>query len=80
MLSRRRVGAAREPAERTVLRRGVGDFRLAYFGATPTDAEPKWQERWEGWRYAPRLVRVTLDAGDGLARPPLVVRLWTAPD
>jgi general secretion pathway protein J len=78
VLSRRRVGADSAAADRVTLAARPADFRLEYFGATPSDAEPQWHDRWEGLRYPPRLVRITLDTGDGLARPALIVRLWTA--
>jgi general secretion pathway protein J len=78
VLRRRRVGAAGAPAaDRTILAARLADFRVEYFGATPTDDAPQWHDRWEGLRYPPLLVRITLDTGDGLARPALVVRLWT---
>jgi len=78
VLRRHRIGAAETQISRLVLAARPRDFSLAYFGAAPGDgdATPRWQERWEGWRYPPRLVRISLDSGDGLARPPLVVRLW----
>jgi general secretion pathway protein J len=62
--------------EQSVLAADVRFFRLAYFGATAPGEDPGWHERWEGLSFLPKLVRVTLEAGDGIARPPLVVRLW----
>jgi len=64
--------------QRVVLAPRLAAFALAYFGAPPDGGEEKWQERWEKTRALPRLVRVSLDLGDGVARPPLVVRLWGA--
>jgi general secretion pathway protein J len=64
--------------ERTLLAPRLTTFALAYFGAPPDGGDAKWQERWEATRALPSLVRVTLDLGDGMARPPLVVRLWGA--
>jgi prepilin-type N-terminal cleavage/methylation domain-containing protein len=58
------------------LTRRAGDFRLAYFGALPFGAEPAWHDSWDTVRYLPRLVRVTIEDGDGGERPPLIVRLW----
>jgi len=46
-------------------------LRLAYFGS-------EWQDAWTGAPDLPHLVRIALDLGDGLDRPPLVVRLWAA--
>lgn len=45
-------------------------LRLSYF-------DTAWQDAWRGKAAPPRLVRIALDIGDGLARPPIVVRLWT---
>lgn len=66
-------------AQRTVLAPRLRDFRIAYFGALG-GAAPRWQDAWDGSRVPPSLVRIALDTGDGLARPPLIVRLWTAPN
>jgi prepilin-type N-terminal cleavage/methylation domain-containing protein len=65
--------------ERSVLIRHLRDFRIAYFGARTAGTEPHWQERWDGARHLPTLVRITIDAGDGVERLPIVVRLWSAP-
>ncbi len=65
-------------AQRSVLAPRLRVFDIAYFGAwSPADA-PVWHDRWEGVAYLPRLVRITLDTGDGEERPPIVVRLWNA--
>ncbi len=64
--------------QRTVLAPHLASFALAYFGAPPDGSAEQWQERWEKTRALPRLVRVSLDLGDGIAQPPLVVRLWGA--
>ncbi len=53
--------------------------------ASPISAAPRPTTRrngtnsWNGPLYPPTLVRIDLDSGDGLAQPPLVVRLWAAP-
>jgi len=62
--------------ERSVLASHLGDFRLAYFGATPPGAEPGWHDSWDTVQYLPRLVRISIADNDGGERPPLVVRLW----
>lgn len=81
VLNRRRNGAAGDSApERTVLAPRLASFAIAYFGAPAETAEPHWQESWEGSRTLPKLVRITIDTGDGIVRPPLVVRLWAAND
>jgi len=81
VLSRRRNGVAGDSApEQTLLAPFLASFAIAYFGAPAPSAEPRWQARWEGSRSLPTLVRITLDTGDGIVRPPLVVRLWTADD
>jgi general secretion pathway protein J len=81
VLRRSRDGASGESApERTLLAPRLASLAIAYFGAPAANAEPHWQERWEGSRRLPKLVRITLDTGDGIAWPPLVVRLWTAND
>jgi general secretion pathway protein J len=63
---------------RTVLAPRVRSFGLAYFGAAAASGEATWRERWQGSRTLPSLVRITFDLGDGIVRPPLVVRLWAA--
>ena len=42
---------------------------LSYF-------DTAWRDAWQGKAAPPRLVRIALDIGDGIARPPIVVRLW----
>jgi general secretion pathway protein J len=70
VLTRRIIGTGRA-ASRTVLAPRVVSLKLAYFGTS-------WQDYWNGTPVPPRLVRIALDLGDGLSRPPIVVRLWTA--
>jgi general secretion pathway protein J len=77
-LTRRRreaLGAAGE--QRAVLVPRLGALRIAYFGSDTPGATARWQDEWQGRRDLPTLVRFDLDAGDGLVRPPLLVRLWT---
>lgn len=76
-LSRRRIGAAGE-AQASVLLRRPRKFTIAYYGAPTQNDRMEWRESWDGPRYPPRLVRITIDAGDGVAHPPIVVRLWSA--
>ena len=66
--------------ERTVLARNVVAFRLAYFGRTDPATPPAWQESWDGMRWPPDLVRVTLqlDGETPGAWPDTVIRLWAA--
>ena len=66
--------------ERTVLARNVVAFRLAYFGRTDPATPPGWQESWDGMRWPPDLVRVTLqlDGETPGAWPDTVIRLWAA--
>ena len=79
VLTRQRVGAAGDrDRERAVLAQRLRRLDIAYFGAAPNEA-PAWRDRWDGLRTLPNLVRIAIDTGDGLTRPPLVVRLWTAP-
>ena len=78
VLSRSRSAAVAGAPQRTVLAPRLASFAIAYFGAPDESGEAKWHARWEGARALPQLVRITLDLGDGIARPPLVVRLWTA--
>lgn len=77
VLSRSRAAGAGAP-ERTTLAALIASFAIAYFGAPAAGEAPAWHERWEGTRALPTLVRIAIDLGDGIARPPLVVRLWTA--
>jgi hypothetical protein len=79
VLTRRRFDGTAAPT-RAVLAPAVRDLRIDYFGAPTPDAAPQWQERWDGTRNPPELVRIALDLGDGVVRPPLVVRLWSAAD
>jgi len=79
VLTRWRAGASGDgPPERILLAPRLGSFRIDYFGALDVNAAPKWQDDWEGVRAPPTLVRMTIDTRDGLARPPLVLHLWTA--
>jgi general secretion pathway protein J len=81
VLTRRLADAgADRKAQRTVLVPALRDLRIAYFGQIAGEDAPRWQERWDGSRLPPALVRIALDAGDGVTRPPLVVRLWAAPN
>jgi general secretion pathway protein J len=66
--------------ERTVLARHVASFRLAYFGRTDQTTSPAWQESWDGVRWPPDLVRVTLQLEGETpgAWPETVIRLWAA--
>jgi prepilin-type N-terminal cleavage/methylation domain-containing protein len=76
-LNRRRVGAAGEP-QASLLLRHPQKFEIAYFGAPSQSDPPQWWESWDGPRFPPRLVRIILDAGDGIEHPPIIVRLWSA--
>jgi general secretion pathway protein J len=79
VLTRRRIDApATADAQRAVLVPRLRDLRIAYFGAATPGSDAQWQEEWTGRRDPPALVRFAFDAGDGLARPPLIVRLWAA--
>ena len=79
LLARRLAAPGVEPrGERSILARGVGTFRIAYFGATAIGEEPAWHNRWEGLAYLPNFIRVELDTVDAPARPPLIVRVWDA--
>ena len=81
VLKRRPSGASADfKAPRTVLVPALHDFRIAYFGRAAASDPPGWQERWNDSRLPPALVRIAIDAGDGVIRPPLVVRLWAAPN
>ena len=64
--------------QRTVLAPHLASFALAYFGAPPDGGEDDMARAVGATPALPRLVRVSLDLGDGVARPPLVVRLWGA--
>jgi prepilin-type N-terminal cleavage/methylation domain-containing protein len=74
------AGGSLQAVERSVLARGVKQFRLDYFGRAAPSDEPAWQARWEGRRLLPDLVRVHLALADDGARrwPDTVVRLWAA--
>ena len=79
VLTRRRLGATGAlDTEREVLAPRLKFLRIAYFGRATQDAKPQWQQSWGDSRFPPLMVRIALDTGDGLARPPLVVRLWAA--
>ncbi len=79
VLTRRRVGATGAlDVQREVLAPRLSDLRIAYFGRATPDAQPQWQDHWDDAVAPPLLVRIILDTGDGLARPPLIVRLWAA--
>ena len=79
VLTRRRAEPATDPRlERSVLARGVRNFRIAYFGVAGLGEEPSWHDRWDGLGYLPGLVRIELDTADAPARPPLIVRVWDA--
>jgi general secretion pathway protein J len=79
-LTRRRLDAMGAlDARRIVLIPTLGTLRIAYFGAPSPGAELHWQDQWDGPSNPPALVRLEFDGGDGLLRPPLVVRLWTVP-
>jgi prepilin-type N-terminal cleavage/methylation domain-containing protein len=66
--------------ESTVLARNVVEFRLSYFGVTEPNEPPRWQDRWEGRRWLPEMVRLHLTLADEAARrhPDTLIRLWTA--
>jgi type II secretory pathway pseudopilin PulG len=76
VLTRRPVAAAGTPPERSILARHVGFFRLAYFGSIAPSEGPAWHDKWRAASVPPHLVRITVDLGDGLARPPIVIRVW----
>jgi general secretion pathway protein J len=79
-LTRRRLDAmGAAEARHVVLVPRLGAWRIGYFGAPAPGADAAWQDRWEGLRDPPALVRLEFDTGDGLVRPPLIVRLWTVP-
>jgi general secretion pathway protein J len=63
---------------RSVLARGVRNFRIAYFGAAGVGEEPAWHDRWDGLGYLPKLLRIELDTAGAPVRPPLIVRVWDA--
>jgi general secretion pathway protein J len=66
--------------ERTVLARHVVSFQLAYFGRSDPATPPAWQDSWDGVRWPPDLVRVTLQLEGETpgAWPETVIRLWAA--
>jgi general secretion pathway protein J len=79
VFSRQLADRTAEPhTQRSVLMSRARNFRVAYFGADTTTAEPAWHDRWEGISYLPKFVRLMLDGSDGTARPPIVVRMWNA--
>jgi general secretion pathway protein J len=79
ILRRRLALLAGDPRVATsVIAANVRDFRLAYFGADTADAQPSWHDRWEQLNILPLMVRVILESDGEPARPPLVVRLWSA--
>ena len=81
MLTRWRASAGGDgPPERVLLAPRLGAFHIDYFGALGANAVPKWQDAWQGVRSPPTLVRFAIDTRDGLARPPLIVHLWTSSD
>jgi general secretion pathway protein J len=79
ILTRQLVGGAAPRRTEGILARNVSSFSLAYFGAATSDAKPAWQSRWQASSIPPSLVRLSLDDGDGLPHPPIVVRLWQSP-
>jgi general secretion pathway protein J len=81
MLTRWRSSAGGDgPPEHVLLAPRIGAFHIDYFGALGVNADPKWQDAWQGVRTPPTLVRMTIDTRDGLARPPLIVHLWASTD
>jgi general secretion pathway protein J len=81
VLTRRLAVPFAEPElRRSVLAPHVRRFAVAYFGAPLPSDPPSWRDRWEGISFLPRLVRLTIDTGDGGTdlRFPITVRLWNA--
>jgi type II secretory pathway pseudopilin PulG len=76
VLNRRYADTAAGPPQRSVLARHVGTFRLAYFGATAPNEDPAWHDEWPAAVVPPLLVRIGVDLGDGLARPPIIIKVW----
>jgi general secretion pathway protein J len=66
--------------DRAVLARNVAEFRLSYYGTAEPNEPPRWQDRWEGRRWLPDLVRLHLTLADEPTHihPDTVIRLWTA--
>ncbi len=58
-----------------VLARQVRAFSLAYFGSPSLADKPAWHQSWEGLIEPPRLIRMLLDDGDGVAHPPVILRI-----
>jgi len=79
ILTRQLVGGAAPRRADGVLARDVRSFTLAYFGASTRDAKPAWQSSWRESGTPPSLVRLSLDDGDGVSHPPIIVRLWQSP-
>jgi prepilin-type N-terminal cleavage/methylation domain-containing protein len=72
------AGGAAVGYDRTILARNVARLQLAYFGRNDADGGMAWQDRWEGRRLLPQLVRMrlTLRGEPANAWPDLVVRVW----
>ena len=80
VLTRRTADAvAGRDIERVVLARRLQGFRIQYFGATTTDGALRWRNEWNEPRFPPQLVSISLSTPEAPARPPVVVRLWSAP-
>ncbi len=79
ILTRQLVGSVAPRRADGILAHNVSSFSLAYFGAATRDAKPAWQSSWQASSTPPSLVRLSLDDGDGLPHPPIVVRLWQSP-
>ena len=79
ILTRQLVGSTAPRRADGILARNVKSFSLAYFGAATLDAKPAWHSTWQASSTPPSLVRLSLDEGDGVSRPPIVVRLWQNP-
>jgi general secretion pathway protein J len=73
------VAVAGRTVERVVLARNVQSFRLLYFGATSSDGVARWRPTWSEPRFPPQLVSIAFADGDAASRPPLVIRVWSAP-
>ena len=69
-------------AHETVLVDGLQSATFAYFGSVGRERVPSWHETWEGERYLPSLLRLSLTFVDGRTMPDLVIalRLSEQPD
>jgi len=79
ILRRQLAGSAGDPrGAASIIADRVRDFRLGYFGADSTNADPAWHDRWEAMSMLPLWVRVILDSDGDPPQPAIVVRLWGA--